>query len=133
MERVSFTLALVFTAACIALGLAVVGLYGLVAYLIARRSGEIGVRVALGARPNEVRRMVVAGSTKLIGAGLLIGVACSIAANAALRGLVFGVAPTDIRVYAIAATLVTVAMLAASWLATSRAAEITPMDALRME
>lgn len=133
LERVSFTLALVLAAAGIALGLAVVGLYGLVAYLIARRTGEIGVRVALGARPTEVRRMVVAGSTKLIAAGLLIGVACSNAASATLRGLVFGVAPTDVRVYAVAAILVTAATLAASWLATSRAVGITPMDALRTE
>ena len=133
MERVSFTLALVLAAACIALGLAVIGLYGLVAYLVARRSGEIGLRVALGARPGGVRRMVVAGTTKVIGTGLLIGVAGSIGASAALRGLVFGVAPTDIRVYAVAATLVTVATLAASWLAASRAVGITPMDALRTE
>ena len=133
MARLSFTLVLISVAACTALGLAVVGLYGLVAYLIARRSSEIGVRVALGARPNEVRRMVVAGSTKLIATGLLIGVACSMAASAALRGLVFGVAPTDVRVYAIAIVLVTVATLAASWLATSRAVGITPMDALRTE
>ena len=133
MARLGFTLVLISVAACTALCLAVVGLYGLVAYLVARRSSEIGVRVALGARPNEVRRMVVAGSTKLIAVGLLIGVACSIAASAMLRGLVFGVAPTDIRVYAIAAMLVTVATLAASWLATSRAVGITPMDALRKE
>ena len=133
MARVSFTLVLVSAAACTALGLAVVGLYGLVAYLIARRSGEIGVRVALGARPNQVRRMVVAGSLRLIAMGLLIGVACSIAVSATLRGLVFGVAPTDIRVYGIAAIVVTVATLAASWLATSRAVGIAPMDALRKE
>ena len=133
MARLSFTLVLISVAACTALGLAVVGLYGLVAFLVARRSSEIGVRVALGARPNEVRRMVVAGSTKLIAVGLLIGFACSVAASATLRGLVFGVAPTDIRVYAMAAMLVTVATLAASWLATSRAARITPMDALRTE
>ena len=133
MERTSFTLALVLAAACIALGLAVVGLYGLVAYLIARRSGEIGLRVALGARPDQIRRMVVAGSMKLVAAGLLVGLACCIAASAALRGLVFGIAPTDPRVYAVAALLVTAATLAASWLATRRATRITPMDALRTE
>ncbi|MCY3623553.1 MAG: ADOP family duplicated permease [Gammaproteobacteria bacterium] len=133
MARLGFTLVLISVAACTALGLAVVGLYGLVAYLIARRSSEIGVRVALGARPNEIRRMVIAGSFRLIGMGLLIGVACSMAASATLRGLVFGVAPTDIRVYGIAAMLVTVATLAASWLATSRAVGIAPIDALRKE
>ena len=77
--------------------------------------------------------MVVAGSTKVIATGLLIGVAGSIGASAALRGLVFGIVPTDIRLYAVAAILVTVATLAASWLAASRAVGITPMDALRTE
>ncbi|MCY4056985.1 MAG: ADOP family duplicated permease [Gammaproteobacteria bacterium] len=133
MARLSFTLVLISVAACTALGLAVVGLYGLVAYLVARRSSEIGVRVALGARPDQVRRIVVAGSAKLIATGLLIGVACSIAASATLRGLVFGVAPTDLRVYAIAIVVVTVATLGASWLAANRAVGITPMDALRTE
>ncbi|MDE0658413.1 MAG: ADOP family duplicated permease [Gammaproteobacteria bacterium] len=133
MARLSYTLVLVSVAACTALGLAVVGLYGLVAYLVARRSGEIGVRLALGARPDQVRRMVVGGCLKLIGTGLLIGVACSMAASTTLRGLVFGVAPTDLRVYAIAVVVVTAATLAASWLAANRAVGITPMDALRTE
>ena len=133
MERTSFTLALVLAAASVALGLAVVGLYGLVAYLVARRSGEIGLRVALGARPAQVRRMVVAGSMKLVAAGLAIGLACCIAGSTTLRGFVFGIAPADPRVYAAALLLVAAATLAASWLATHRAVRITPMDALRTE
>ena len=133
MERMRFTLALVLAAACIALGLAVVGLYGVLAHLVAMRSGEIGLRVALGARPDRVRRMVVASSMKLVAAGVLIGLACCIAASVTLRGFLFGIAPTDALGYAAAALLVTAVTLAGSWFATRRAARVTPMDALRTE
>ena len=132
-SRVSFTLALLVAAAVSALLLAVLGLYGVVAYLVARRTGEIGVRMALGARADQVRRQVVAGSLKLVAVGLAIGVSASLVASAVVRGLVYGIAPTSPPVYLSAAALLASAATLASWLAAGRAVRITPMDALRVE
>ena len=94
MARLSFTLAVVALAAVVTLGLAALGLYGVVAYLVARRTGEIGLRMALGASPRRIRSAAVASSGKLVLAGLAIGAAASLAASATLQSLVFGVSPT---------------------------------------
>ena len=132
-SRVSFTLALLVATAASALLLAALGLYGVVAYLVARRTGEIGVRMALGARAGQVRRQIVAGSLKLVAVGLAIGVLASLGPSAVVRGLVYGIAPTSPPVYLSAAALLASAATLASWLAAGRAVRITPMDALRVE
>ena len=133
MEHLGFTLAVVSAAAVATLGLAALGLYGVVAYLVARRTSEIGLRIALGASPGRVRGMVIAHSVKLVALGLAIGLGVSLAATTALRSFVFGVTPSNPTAYVIAVLLVTAVAASASWLATRNAARVTPMDALRTE
>ena len=133
MARLSFTLAVVALAAVVTLALAALGLYGVVAYLVARRTGEIGLRMALGASPRRIRNATVATSSKLVLAGLAIGVSASLAASATLQSLVFGVSPTSPLAYGLGVLVVSGAAGLASWLATGRAVRITPMDALRTE
>ena len=128
-----FMAALLGFSAAAALLLAIVGLYGVVSYLVARRTNEIGVRMAVGALPGRVRTMVVAASLKLVAVGLAVGLVASLGLGGALRGMLFGVTPTSPTVYAACVVVLTLATVAASWLAAGRAARITPMDALRVE
>ena len=133
MRQDRFMAALVGFAAVSALLFAVVGLYGVVAYVVARRGNEIGMRMAVGALPAQVRRMMVFASLKTVAAGLAIGVAASLGLGGVMRGLLFGVAPTSPAVYAASILVLTSAAALASWFAAGRAARITPMDALRTE
>ncbi|MDE0442739.1 MAG: FtsX-like permease family protein [Gammaproteobacteria bacterium] len=113
--------------------MAVVGVYGVVGYLVARRSSEIGVRLALGATPAKVRRTIVQETAKLLAIGLGLGLLASLAAGDALRGVLYGVAPTNPLVYLVGAGLLVFAALLASWIAAGRAIRLEPMDALRIE
>ena len=133
MAPASFASTLFAAVALGALVLAVAGLYGVVAHLAARRTTEIGVRMALGARRNQVRRMVVAGGMKPVALGLVLGIAVSLIAAGMLRGLLFGVAPVSPVVHVAAAALLAGAAALASWLAARRAAAIEPLAALRVE
>ena len=128
-----FMAALLGFAAAAALMLAVVGLYGIVSYLVARRTHEIGLRMALGAVPRSVRRMMAVASLKLVAVGLAVGLAVSLSLAGVLRGLLFGVTPTSPAVYAACVVVLTLAAGLAGWVAAGRASRITPMDALRVE
>lgn len=133
MGRIGFLVVLITGAAAAALFLAIVGVYGIVSYLVARRTSEVGVRMALGATPAKVRRMMVTGTLKLVVAGLCVGLIGSLGAGNALRGVLFGVTPADPAVYVAGAVLLILAAAGASWIASSRVARITPMNALRVE
>ena len=128
-----FMAALLGFAAAAALMLAVVGLYGIVSYLVARRTNEIGLRMAVGAMPERVRRMMMMASLKLVAVGLGVGLALSLTVAEVLRGLLFGVTPTSPVVYAACAVVLSLAACLAGWVAAGRASRITPMDALRVE
>ncbi len=128
-----FMAALLGFAAAAALMLAVVGLYGIVSYLVARRTNEIGLRMAVGAMPDRVRRMMMMASLKLVAVGLAVGLALSLTVAEVLRGLLFGVTPTSPAVYAACAVVLSLAAGLAGWAAAGRASRITPMDALRVE
>ena len=128
-----FMAALLGFAAAAALMLAVVGLYGIVSYLVARRTNEIGLRMAVGAMPDRVRRMMMMASLKLVAVGLAVGLALSLTVAGVLRGLLFEVTPTSPAVYAACAVVLSLAGGLAGWVAAGRASRITPMDALRME
>ena len=133
MGQVSFMLVLLSAASGGAFVLAVVGIYATVAWTTARRTNEIGVRMALGARRSRLRRMVVLGSMKPVAVGLAIGVPASLIGATAVHGLLFGIAPTSPIVHALAVALLLAASCGASWLAARRATRVSPMDALRVE
>jgi putative ABC transport system permease protein len=113
--------------------LAAVGLYGVLSFLVAQRTQEIGARMALGARPRDIAAQIQAHAGLWTGIGVGVGAACSIAVTRMVRGLLFGVTPGDpwSLVAGIAVLLLT-AWLAA-WLPSRRAARLDPMKALRYE
>jgi macrolide transport system ATP-binding/permease protein len=119
--------------AALALLLGAAGLYGVIAYSVSRRTREIGVRMALGAQPGNVYRLILKEAGWLIAAGISIGMLASVAAAALLRGLLFGVHAADPETMAGVGAVLAVAALLASYIPARRAASIDPVDALRAE
>jgi ABC-type antimicrobial peptide transport system permease subunit len=117
----------------IALVLAAIGIYGVTAYSVERRTGEIGIRMALGASRARILREVLMQSLLSCGIGLLVGVPLSYAAGRWLSGQLFGVGSFDLPVVAIAVLLLSLSAAAAALLPARRAASIEPMQALRSE
>ncbi len=113
--------------------LAAVGLYGILSYSVARRTNELGVRLALGAAPGRLRLLVIGDSMRLVGAGVGLGLVLVMASLGLLRGLVHGVSPRDpIAVGTAVALLVTVGLAAAA-LPAWRASRVDPVEALRRD
>lgn len=133
MERTTFAMALLGIAAAVALFLGLVGLYGLVAYVVERRRPEIGIRMALGARTGKITRAVLGRSARLAGLGIAVGVVGALATAGLLRSLLFGITPGDPLVLAAAAALLLGAALLASLVPARRAARIDPAHVLRLE
>jgi len=119
--------------AAVALALAVVGTYAVMAYVVNERAHEMGIRLALGARPAEVLRLVVGRGLRVGGLGVALGFAGALAAGQGLRRLLFGVSPTDPLTLAAVAFVIGLAVLVASYLPARRAARVDPMIALRAE
>ena len=128
-----FMIAMLGAAAFIALLMAAVGTYGVMAYTVAQRTHAIGVRVALGARTTDVTGLVLRQASLLVGVGLVIGVGGALAMGVGLRAVLFETNPAD--PLAIALTALTLALIAAlaTWLPARRAARIDPVVALRSE
>jgi len=119
--------------ALLALLLGAAGLYGVIAYSVSRRTREIGVRMALGAEPGAVYRLILKEAGWLIAAGIAIGLVCSVAAATLLGSLLFGVRAADPETLAAVAAVLGVAALLASYIPARRAASVNPVDALRAE
>jgi len=119
--------------AALALLLGVVGLYGMVAYSVSRRTREIGVRMALGAQPGSVYRLILQEAAWLAAAGIAIGLACSVVAATLIRGLLFGIQPWDVPTLAAVAAVLGIAAVLASFIPARRAASVDPVEALRAE
>ena len=130
-ERFFATLCSFFGA--LALLLAAVGLYGLISYQVLRRTGEIGVRMALGALPAQVLQMILRESLTLVVLGVLVGVALSVGATRGIASMLFGLPANDPITYGCVALLLLAVATVACLLPARRAAKIDPMVALRSE
>ena len=131
--RTSFAMLLLGLAAAVALILGVIGLYGVVSYVVEQRRAEIGIRMALGAREAEVRGMVVKQAARLAGLGVAVGGIGALLTSRLLAAQVYGVAPWDPVTLLATAALLTGVALAAAWLPARRAARVEPMGVLRGE
>ena len=117
----------------IALSLAVIGLYGVVAFMVGRRTQEIGVRIALGAEKSAILRMVLGNGISLAAAGLMIGMMGAFALTPQMGDLLVGINPRDPVVFFGIAMVLVMATLGASWIPARRATQVDPMEALRHE
>ena len=113
--------------------LSCIGLYGLLAYMVTRRTGEVGVRMALGAQPRDVAWPVIRSALWLAGFGLLVGLPLAVGLTRVLRSVLFGVTPYDPVTLAASVLLILAVATLAGWLPARRAAKIDPMEALRYE
>jgi predicted permease len=133
MAQRRFQTMLVGVFAAAALVLAAIGIYGVVSYATARRTNEIGLRIALGARPRAIRAMVLGVSLRPIAIGLACGVVAALALGKLISALLFGTDATDPTTFVVVTGIITAAALAASWVPARRAASIAPLMALRHE
>jgi putative ABC transport system permease protein len=133
VARPRMMMLLLGTFAAVALLLGAVGVYGVMAYLVGRRRREMGIRLALGARPGQVGALVLRRSLSITAAGSIAGVAIAVLVTRALAGMLYGVAPLDAATFiAVPLFLGAVAMLAA-WVPTRRATRVDPTVVLRHE
>jgi len=130
-RRVSMIVLCVF--AGLALGLASMGIYGVISYLVAERTREIGIRIALGARQGEVLRQILGESMKMTMIGILIGLLASLGLTRLMANLLFGVSATDPLTFAGVGVILTVVALVACFVPARRAMRVDPIVALRYE
>jgi len=133
LARTSFALVMLAIAGAMALALGLLGIYGVLAYVVAQRSREIGIRLALGAQPREVRALFLRHGLVLAGFGVAIGLVAALGVTRLLSSLLVGVAPTDPTAYAAALGVILAAAALASWLPARRAAAIDPVETLKAE
>ena len=126
-------MALLISFASLALILSACGIYGVLSYAIAQRTREIGVRVALGAQPKALLRLVVGGGLRLAGLGIVLGTAAAFFLTGLMRNLLYGVRPTDLFTFVAAAVALTATSLIACYVPARRALRIDPLAALRHE
>ena len=128
-----FALLLLGMFAALALTLAAVGVYGVTYHSVVRRTRELGLRIALGARPHQVLRLLIAEAGALVALGLGIGLAAACALTRAMSSLLYGVGPADPPTYAGIAVLLTLAAMLSAWIPGRRATRLDPAETLRGE
>jgi ABC-type antimicrobial peptide transport system permease subunit len=133
IRRERFMLALMTLFSAVALSLASAGIFGVLAYIVAQRTNEIGIRMALGATGADVLRLVVGQGLRLAALGVAVGLAGAFAVSKLLAGLLYEVNPRDPAVFMLMPALVFLVALLASWIPTTRALKVDPATALRVE
>jgi ABC-type antimicrobial peptide transport system permease subunit len=130
-QRFSMILLAVF--AGLALTLAGVGIYGVISYVVGQRVHEIGIRMALGAQPQDILRLILSSGGKLAGLGVAVGVAAALVLTRFMAALLYGVETTDPLTFVGVALLLSVVALTACYVPARRATRVDPMSALRYE
>jgi putative ABC transport system permease protein len=133
LTRRRFSVTLLSAFGVVAVSLAAIGLYGVLAFIVAQRRREIGVRMALGAQPRDVIADVLGQGLRLAGLGVVVGIGLALTATRVLTSLLFGISPTDAVTFAAVATLLVVIAAGASLVPAIRASRIDPLVALRDE
>jgi ABC-type antimicrobial peptide transport system permease subunit len=129
--RMAFTMTLLLIASGVALLLGVIGIYGVIAYMVGQRTSEIGIRLVLGARPSTISGMIAGQAGLAAGLGMAVGLALALAAGTVLESMVFRVETRDPLTYAAVVGVVGVIVVAACWVPARRAARLDPGVALR--
>ncbi|MCY4029492.1 MAG: FtsX-like permease family protein, partial [Acidobacteria bacterium] len=119
--------------AAVALLLATFGVYGLLSYVVAQRRGEIGIRMALGARRSDVIGLVLRQGAALVIGGVAVGLLAAAATTSILEGFLFGVSTDDRLTFAVVTVVLMTVALVACWFPAQRAARVDPMQVLRLE
>ncbi len=132
-DQMAFTMMLLAIAAAVALLLGIVGIYGVVSYVVSQRTSEIGVRLALGAEPRGVATMIVRQGGVVALAGAAAGLALALAGSRLIDSLLYGISPRDPTVFGLTTLVLLTIALFACWLPARRAARISPMEALRAD
>ena len=128
-----FAMALITAFALLALALAAVGLYGVISYAVSQRTREIGVRVALGAEPKAVVRLVVGVGVRLVSTGVAIGAVVALAVTRVIVNMLYGVGPADPLTFGAVALVVAAIAILASYVPVRRALRVDPSEALRVD
>ena len=131
LARRRFSMLLFGIFAAVASGLAAVGIYGVIAFLVSQGTKEMGIRMALGATPGGIAMLVVRHAVLIAAAALLIGVGTALAGTRVMRSLLFGVSAGDPLTYVLVCVLVGATAVAASYIPARRAARLDPLRALR--
>jgi ABC-type antimicrobial peptide transport system permease subunit len=133
LARTSFTLVMLAIAASMALFLGVVGIYGVISYVVSQGRREIGIRAALGAQPGELKRTFVRHGLALAGVGVAIGLGAAAGLTRLMSTLLYGITPLDPMTYAVVAVILVIATVVASYVPARRAVSVDPLEALRSE
>ncbi len=133
LARPKFNMTLLGVFAAVAMVLAAIGIYGVIAYSVAQRTREIGIRMALGAQRTAMLRMVLRQSLTVVAIGIVIGLMAAFGATRLLASLLYGVGTNDVLTYASVVLLLGAAALLASYIPARRAMKVDPIIALRYE
>ena len=132
-DQTSFTMVLLAIAAVVALLLGAIGIYGVISYVVTQRTGEIGVRLAMGAEPRSVATMILRQGALITLIGIAVGLIAALAGSQLIRSLLYGVSPRDPAVFSLTTLALLAIALLACWLPARRAARLSPLEALRTD